>query len=271
MGLLQTAFAASQVMGLPAGLYLTNLWGWHTPFFAIVIVSLLAAAVIVLYMKPLNEHLKLQTDKKAYQHLIHTIRVPSHILAFTLTGLLSMGGFMIMPFGSAFIINNVGIPSEDLPLIYFVTGVVSIFLGPLLGKLSDTIGKMKVFYFGSVLSILMVIIYTNLGITPLYQLILINSVMFVGIFSRMIPSQSLMSAIPDAANRGAFMSVSSSLQSLAGGVGSMVAGSVVIQEASGKILHFDVLGYIMTVIAIVCMVMMFYVNRIVQNKYINQL
>src|SRR4051812_19587519 len=29
MGIMQTAFAASQVMGLPAALYLSNHWNWH--------------------------------------------------------------------------------------------------------------------------------------------------------------------------------------------------------------------------------------------------
>ena len=36
MGFIQTAFAASQVLGLPAGLYLANRWDWHAPFMAII-------------------------------------------------------------------------------------------------------------------------------------------------------------------------------------------------------------------------------------------
>ena len=36
MGTVQTAFAASQVMGLPLGVFLSNRWGWHAPFIMIV-------------------------------------------------------------------------------------------------------------------------------------------------------------------------------------------------------------------------------------------
>ena len=36
MGVVQTSFAASQVLGLPLGLYLANRWGWHAPFLMIV-------------------------------------------------------------------------------------------------------------------------------------------------------------------------------------------------------------------------------------------
>ena len=31
MGVVQSAFAGSQVLGIPAGLYFSNLWGWHAP------------------------------------------------------------------------------------------------------------------------------------------------------------------------------------------------------------------------------------------------
>ena len=39
MGFIQTAFAASQVLGLPAGLYFANHWDWHAPFLAIIAVA----------------------------------------------------------------------------------------------------------------------------------------------------------------------------------------------------------------------------------------
>ena len=35
MGVVQTALAASQVLGLPVGLYLSNKWNWHAPFLMI--------------------------------------------------------------------------------------------------------------------------------------------------------------------------------------------------------------------------------------------
>ncbi|KYG67369.1 MFS transporter [Bdellovibrio bacteriovorus] len=266
MGFLQTAFAASQVLGLPAGLYLSNHWGWHMPFMMIVVISLIAGVFIVLYMKPINAHLALQTDKKAYQHLLHTIQVPKYLLAFAATALLSIGGFMIMPFSSAFTVNNLGIHQDQLPIIYLITGIASILIGPLVGKASDSLGKFNVFIFGSLVSMVMVMVYTHLGVTPLVVVILVNTVMFVGIFSRMIPSQALMSAIPTPANRGAFMSISSSLQSLAGGLGSIIAGLIVVQEADGMIRHFETIGYVMVGLSLFTLVMMYMINRMVQNE-----
>lgn len=261
MGFLQTAFAASQVLGLPIGLYLSNIWGWHMPFMMIVAISLVAGVFIIVYLKPINAHLAIQSDKKAYLHLWHTLKVPQYILAFATTAFLSIGGFMMMPFSSAYTVNNLGLHQDQLPTIYLITGLASILIGPLVGKLSDLFGKFKTFIFGSVLSMIMVVIYTHLGVTSLAIVILVNTVMFIGIFSRMIPSQALMSAIPTAANRGAFMSIGASLQQLAGGIGAMLAGKIVVQQADGMILHFDVIGYVMCGLTTFTLFMMYFINK----------
>lgn len=264
MGFLQTSFAASQVLGIPAGLFLSNHWGWHLPFIMIVIISAIAGVFIVRYLKPIDAHLKLQVDKKAYQHLLHTLSVPRYLLSFAATALLSLGGFMIMPFSSAFTVKNLGIHQDQLPIIYLITGIASILIGPMVGKASDRFGKFNTFIFGSLVSMVMVLIYTHLGITPLPLVVLVNTVMFIGIFSRMIPSQTLMSAIPTPEIRGAFMSVGSSLQQLAGGVGSMVAGMIVVQNSGGAILHFEVVGYVMTGLSVVTLFMMYFINKIAE-------
>src|SRR5580693_1571575 len=62
MGFVQTAFAAAQVLGLPAGIYFANLWSWHVPFLAIIAIAVPASFVIVLYMKPVAAHLKLKQE-----------------------------------------------------------------------------------------------------------------------------------------------------------------------------------------------------------------
>ena len=60
MGFVQTAFAASQVLGVPAGLFLANHWNWHVCFIAIVGLSILAIAIIAFAMEPVDAHLKLK-------------------------------------------------------------------------------------------------------------------------------------------------------------------------------------------------------------------
>src|SRR5260370_4054022 len=54
MGFVQTAFAASQVLGIPAGLFLANHWNWHVCFFAIVRLSIVAIGLIPFVMRPVD-------------------------------------------------------------------------------------------------------------------------------------------------------------------------------------------------------------------------
>lgn len=266
MGFIQTAFGASQILGIPAGLYLSSLWGWHMPFMLIVAISIIAGIFISFYLKPINEHLKLRTEGKALAHLWNTLKNREYLIAFATTALMSIGGFMLMPFGSAFTVNNMGIEFAKLPMMYLVTGIAAIFIGPLVGKASDTFGKLKVFIFGAILTIIMVLIYTNMGITPLPLVIFVNVVMFCAIFSRIIPAQALMSGVPTPEKRGSFMAVSASLQQMAGGVASLIAGLIVVEAADGKILHFDTLGYILTCTVILSMYMMYAINKRVEAK-----
>ena len=75
-------------------------------------------------MRPVNEHLRLKQERNAFAHLIATVREPSYTLAFGVTTLLATGGFMLMPFGSAYTVHNLGIDIEHLPTIYLVSGLV---------------------------------------------------------------------------------------------------------------------------------------------------
>jgi predicted MFS family arabinose efflux permease len=263
MGFIQTAFAASQVLGLPAGLYFANRWDWHAPFYAIIAVAVPAGLVIAFWMKPVAAHLTLTQERSPFMHLAHTLAEPRYRLAFILTMLLPTGGYMLMPFGTAFMVNNIGLSLHTLPTIYLVTGLCTVFVGPLVGKASDSYGKFRTFCFGSILTIVMVAIWTNMGPAPLATVIAINVLMFLGIFSRMIPSQALFSAIPDVTKRGAFNAVSASLQQAAGGVSAAVAGAVIAEAPNGTLLHFNWLGAIVMTVALLSMVLMYFVHKAV--------
>src|ERR1700693_2270175 len=78
MGVISTAFAASQVLGLPAGLYLTSHWDWHAPFLAIIAVGVPAGVMIMLFMRPVVGPLALMQEHSPLTHLINTITEPRY-------------------------------------------------------------------------------------------------------------------------------------------------------------------------------------------------
>jgi predicted MFS family arabinose efflux permease len=266
MGFVQTAFAASQVLGIPIGLFLSNHWNWHVCFAALVGLSIVAMAAILIGMKPVNEHLRLNQDQNAFRHLVATVRQPRYLLAFSVTTLLATGGFMMMPFGSAYTVHNLGIDIVHLPTIYLVSGLFGILMGPLVGKASDAFGKFPTFAFGCAVSVVMVLIFTHLGQVTLTTAIVVNVLMFVGIFSRMIPSQALISAIPEPSQRGAFSAVSSSVQQFSGGLGSVLAAAIIAQNADGSLRHFDRVGYIVVATTLISVVAMHFVQKSVARQ-----
>jgi predicted MFS family arabinose efflux permease len=266
MGFVQMSFAVSQVAGIPIGLYLANLFNWHAPFLMIVGFSIVTAVFIFSFLKPITGHIQQSKNQNVLFHLQKTVSNQTYWLPFITTALLSIGGFMLMPFSTPFIINNVGVSQVQLPMIYVVMGICSMIALPLIGKLSDNIGKMSTFIIGSLLAAVMIIIYTNLIPVPLWQVIVISSLMFVGVMSRVIPATALMTAVPDTKDRGAFMSINSSLQQIAGGIASVIAGWVIIQQPGGKLLHFNTLGYLCISLMVACGFCMYVINRHIQRK-----
>lgn len=267
MGFIQMAFATSQILGIPIGLYFANLWGWHSSFLMIVVLAVLILAAVIIKMKPVNQHLELQSDKHALLHLWHTLGNKQYRTGFTAVAILSVGAFMLQPFGSAYLVNNIGITQEQLPVIFFFTGVAVLVIMPIIGKLSDKINKFKLFAAGSVLSVIMVVIYTNLPRVPMWEIIIINMVLFMGIMSRMVPATTLNTAIPEMKDRGAYMAITSSMQQIAGGIAAVCAGWIVHQQTKTSPLeNYHWLGYIFALITLYSIVLMYRVYRMVQTK-----
>ncbi len=267
MGYTQIAFGASQILGLPIGLMLANRFEWHAPFWMIVIFGAGLGLVILFYMKPVTAHLAATEKQNAFKHLLSNISNSLHIRAFISTILLSTGGFMLMPFGSAFSTNNLGLTLQQLPILYLVTGLFGITLGPLIGKLADTMGKFKLFALGSIVSIAMVAIYTRLGVTPLWICMVLNVILFAGINARMVSASALISAIPALPDRGAFMSINSSIQQISGGIASFVAGLIVVQAPSGLLERYDLLGYVVIGSMIVATGLIYWLDNFVNQKH----
>jgi predicted MFS family arabinose efflux permease len=266
MGFMQMGFGASQVLGIPIGLFIANYWGWQSPFLMIVGLATVVWLFIMLRMQPINKHLALQTDRNAFTHLWHTIAKRDYRIGFLATAMLSLGGFMMMPWGSAFAINNLHVTTHQLPLLFMVAGISSLIIMPLVGRLSDQMDKFKIFAMASAWMIVMVVIYTNLSRVPFWFVLLMNILFMIGIMSRMVPAMALTSSLPKMADRGAFMSVNSSLQQIAGGLAAAVGGMIVVQKTEFSPLeHYNTLGYVIIGLTLISIYMLYRVSLMIKR------
>ncbi len=270
MGFVQMGFGASQVLGIPIGLYIAHKWAWEAPFFMIVALSIFIAISIALWLKPVSAHLAIQQDKKALLHLWHTLKDKDYRIGFMATGILSVGGFMMMPFGTVFAVNNLGVSEAQLPMLFMVSGLSSLAMMPFIGKLSDRMSKFKLFAIACIWLMLVCVVYTNLSVTPFWLVIITNILMMIGIMGRMVPSSAMSSAVPEMKDRGAYMSINASLQQISGGIGAAVAGVIVYQEhKTSPLINYDIVGYVVVAISCISIVMMSRVDRLIKRKTLN--
>ena len=268
MGFMQMGFGASQVLGIPISLYIANAWGWQAPFLMIVGLGSVIWITVLSKMQPVVQHLLVANEKNAITHLWHTIRQRNYRIGFLATAFLSLGGFMMMPWGSAFAINNLHVTNEELPVLFMVAGISSLIVMPLIGKLSDKIDKFKIFAAASVWMMIMVLIYTNLTPVPFWIVITMNICFMIGIMSRMVPAMALTSALPKMQDRGAFMSINASLQQIAGGVAAAVGGLIVVQkEKTSPLEHYNTLGLVIIGLSSICIYLVYRVSKMIKAQH----
>ncbi|MDQ8204498.1 MFS transporter [Pelagicoccus sp. SDUM812003] len=267
LGFVQMAFSASQIFGLPIGLLLATHFDWHMPFLAIVALSLVVIVLIICFMRPINAHLEQPQMRNPFRKLGKALANRRYLQGFATVTLLSSGGYMLMPFASAFAVGNLKIELDSLPLMYMVAGACTLVTGPIAGRLADSLGRLQVFLIGSTLAMVFILIFTHLGPTPLWLVIALNAFLYIGVSTRMIAAQTLLTAVPAPADRGTCMSVNSSIQQAAGGFAAIIAGLVVAQSPDGTLERYGTLGYIVSGIIIATALLVLNINRVVRQGY----
>src|SRR5690606_27084712 len=95
------------------------------------------------------------------------------------------------------------------------------------------------------------------------------SCMMLLVSSRIISPTAMITAIPGASERGASMNINSALQQSRGGIASILGGIVLIEkEGNQGFEDFQLLGWITFASILLCILLMYRVNKIVEGKYL---
>lgn len=267
MGFMQMGFGLSQILGIPISLYIAAKYNWQMPFYFIVALSLFMMFAILFGLQPIRKHLDQKTSSSAFKHLLQTIQNRNYRIGFMATAFMSLGGYLMMPWGSAFAVNNVGIAQKDLPLLFMIVGVSTFLVMPLIGMLADKINKFQLFMAASILMVAAVLIYVRLDQTTFFILVVVNMLMMGGIMARMVPSQALTSSVPELHDRGAFMSINSSLQQIAGGIAAIIGGKIVWQmNPESPLMNFELLGWVVVGVILINIFLTQRVYKYVDSK-----
>ncbi|PRY84572.1 MFS transporter [Mongoliibacter ruber] len=253
MGLVMAAFSVASVFGVPFGLFIASISNWHAPFFFLAGLSLVIFWMIYKFIPNITAHLVEQRFKPSPLQVIKRVTGnPNQMRAITLTIMMMLGQFTIIPFLSPYMVANVGFTDLQLTFIYISGGFFTIFTSPWVGRLTDRYGKVKVFTVFMSLNIIPIGVITQLGVTPIPYVLLITTMFFVTSNGRMVPAAALITGTAKPENRGSFLSFNSAVQQLGAGVASFFAGMVLTENASGELVNFEIIGYIAIVFSLLC-------------------
>ena len=256
-GFVMGAFSVASIFGVPFGLFLANQISWHAPFIFLASVSVMVWILAFRAVPSMSSHLKGPhggtEGEPPWNAIIHILKSPHQLWALAFMFSLIIGHFTIIPFLSPSFVANVGLSEKHLAFIYLVGGLVSIVASPTAGRLSDKYGKKQVFSISLILSLIPILIITNLGRQPEWLLLIITSSFFLTMSGRMVPAQAMLSASATPKYRGSFMSISASFQQMASAIASYVAGQMIVESSDGKLLHYDKAGYIAVAASLVAL------------------
>jgi NodT family efflux transporter outer membrane factor (OMF) lipoprotein len=243
VGVVMTAFSLAAALGVPFGLRLAQIFRWEAPFYFLAGLAFLMWFAAFLRLPSISRHLgNIQPNPaRAFSELL---RDSNATRALLFMGTLVFGHFAIIPLLPPFLVGNLGLPERDLFMIYLTGGVFTVFSAPLIGKMADALGRVRVLGWLIAVACIVTLAMTNGSQRPVWLILTLAGLFFTFASGRFIPAQAIMTLAVPASRRGAFMSLTGCARDIASGVSSSLAGWVVVQTPSGRLLHYDWLGWL---------------------------
>ncbi|HYO26989.1 MAG TPA: MFS transporter [Azonexus sp.] len=261
-GVVATAFSVSTIAGVPLSLWLANHLGWRAPFIFIAALSVVFLGIGLRFLPELRHHL---SDEKRSHLLSATFSVlgdPNHVRALLFSALIIFSGFTVIPYITVYAVNNVAIPLSDIPVVYLVGGFATFISARLIGHWADKHGKVEAYRWVAVLAMLPLLALTHVGVLPLWIWLICSTSFFVLVSGRMIPAMAIIASAAQPKLRGTFMSLNGTVQSLAMGLATTLAGFLITLDESGRIVGYQLVGYVAVAANLVAI---WFVSRIVMH------
>lgn len=249
-GAMMTGFAVASVIGVPLGLFVGTNFGWQMSFLSLVAVGLPVLALAWFALPSMDHHIG-TNNVPAFQSLATTFRDVNHLNAFALIIALTISGFLIFPFLSVYLVGNVGMTEQRLPLVYIVGGCLTLIASPIVGRLADRYGKLLIFRCIAPVSAAMILIISNLPAGSWLVAIGVFGTLMVCNVGRMIPAMAMVTSSVLPKSRGAFLSANSSIQHIAGGFASYLGGLIVVQNSNDSLSRFGIVGVLSAAMSLI--------------------
>ena len=244
MGVVMSAFSAATVAGVPLGLFVANALGWHATFVGIAVLSMGLAASAAFSLPRMGQHVAYGRQQSMWSGVAQVLRDPNHLRAFAFSMLMMGAGFTVIPYITLYLQANVGVQAADVPWVYLAGGAATLVTARVFGRMTDAVGKSRMFARLATLLCLPLLGLTLLPPVPLWAVLTTTTVLFVVMSGRMIPGMALVTAAAHPALRGTFMALNAAAQSAAMGLAALASGALIGRDAHGHIEGYAVAGLV---------------------------
>jgi predicted MFS family arabinose efflux permease len=241
-GILMSAFAVASVVGVPTGISLGTNYGWQMPFLILAGLGLPVFLIGFYALPPLREHLHHAVHAHPLVQIVETFRHANYLRSFALTVAVMLGSFSVIPFISVYLVANVGVTQEDLPWVFVTGGLLTLFGAPLIGRLADRLGKLRVYRAVCLIAACLILIITNLTRVPLAVAAGVVGAFMLSNAGRMTAALAMISGSVERRRRGGFMSANSAVQHLSSGLGAFLGGQILVKSPEGVMHDFNKVG-----------------------------
>ncbi|MFL5322208.1 MAG: MFS transporter [Myxococcaceae bacterium] len=266
MSVVMTAFSAATVLGVPVGLSLAEWGGWRMPFFAIAATGVVINLAAYKSLPPLRGHLeRKRSSGTVREEFVSLLRKRTVRLSFTMTAVVMMAGFILIPNFPAYLVDNLSLPSDQLKYLYLAGGLASIVTLRVAGRMVDRHGSFKV---GSIATGFLVaaVYFYVVHFVPGTPVSAMFVVFMMCMNFRNVAYNTLASRVPEPAERARFQSLQSAVQHTASALAGGVSAWILKEATDGKLLHVDVVGLISIGLSLAVPLFLFIVEREVESR-----
>ncbi|WP_242927421.1 MFS transporter [Pontibacter vulgaris] len=261
-GKVMAAFSVASIAGIPVGLYLASITSWHAPFYLLAGLSFLMLLFAMKFLPAMRGHMSSVTKDSPFR-VLHEMALNRNLQwAMALMVTLTMAGFLVVPFVSPYMVANVGFTEKDLSFIYLFGGLATMYTSQLAGRLADKYGKHKIFTIAAFISLIPILLLTNLPQVSHFIALVVTTLFFIFFGARFVPAMALITSSVEPRLRGSFMSINSSVQQLSAGIAAFLSGFIVQEAADGTLLHYGWVGILACLITLVAIWAVRYIKRV---------
>lgn len=226
-------FSLSGIVVVPLCLGLSQWLSWRWAFLLLGAGGIALTLLVALLFPRLAEHCQAGPRQRT-----RFVLEPLWILALLVAGIQAGAHSLLIPHFGSYFRFNLGVPREQIPLLFLLGGLASLAAMQLIGRLIDHGHTLRVV----VGSNLLVILATLVGFavaSPLLPLLLVFPLFMAASSARFSAAQTITAAIPAPAQRAGFLGWQNTLAGLASGAASLAGGAWLSTTEQGVLIGYQ--------------------------------